>query len=241
MTSTETVLREAQAALEREPYIDRHHHKVKLGIENGALVIEGEVGSVAAKKLALECAAAIDGIGGIIDRLHVAPIERKRDGEMRELLYRLLAEEPAFQRCRLRVWDKARLETRRNPGERLGEIEIGVNDGIVTLSGNVVSLSHKRLAGVLAWWTPGCRDLINDLEVIPPEEDRDDEITDAVRLVLEKDPTVPADQITVSTHNHVVTLRGLVPTQEQKHRAESDTWCVFAVNKVVNRIAVAEK
>jgi len=50
---------------------------------------------------------------------------------------------------------------------------------------------------------------------------------------------VQADQITVSTRNNIVTLRGLVPTHEQKRRAES--WCVFAVDKVINNIAVRER
>jgi len=242
MPTIPAILREVQAALEREPYIDLHHHRLKVDVENGALVIEGEVGSVAAKKLALEHAAAVNGVRGIIDRLHVAPVERKQDGEILESLYRLLAEEPVLQRCVLRVWDKGRLETRRKPDdERLGEIELKAEDGIVTLNGDIISLSHKRLVGVIAWWTPGCRDVINGLEVIPPQEDRDDEITDAVRLVLEKDPVVQADQITVSTRNNIVTLRGLVPTHEQKRRAESDTWCVFAVDKVINNIAVQER
>ncbi len=221
MPTIPAILREVQAALEREPYIDLHHHRLNVDVENGALVIEGEVGSVAAKKLALEHAAAVNGVRGIIDRLHVAPVERKQDGEILESLYRLLAEEPVLQRCVLRVWDKGRLETRRKPDdERLGEIELKAEDGIVTLNGDIISLSHKRLVGVIAWWTP---------------------VTDAVRLVLEKDPVVQADQITVSTRNNIVTLRGLVPTHEQKRRAESDTWCVFAVDKVINNIAVQER
>jgi osmotically-inducible protein OsmY len=240
MHTIQTILRKVQAAMEIDPYIDIHHHSLKMDIENGVLVIEGEVGSVAAKKLALEHAAAIDGVRGIIDRLHVAPVERKGDGEILELLYCLLEQEPVLQRCVLRVWDKGRCDTRRMPDDELGEIEIKVEDGIVTLNGNVISLSHKRLVGVLAWWTPGCRDVINGLEVVPPEEDRDDEVTDAVRLILEKDPVVQADQIAVSTHDNIVTLTGLVSTQEQKRRAESDTWCVFAVDRVINNIAVQE-
>jgi len=239
MPTIQTILRKVQAALEIDPYVDIHHHQLKMGMEDGALVIEGEVGSVAAKKLALEHAAAVDGVRGIIDRLHVAPAERKGDGEILELLYCLLEEESVLLRCVLRVWDKGQWETRRKPDdERLGEIWIRVEDGIVTLNGSVISLSHKRLVGVLAWWTPGCRDVTNGLEVVPPEEDRDDEITDAVRLVLEKDPVVQADQIAVSTHNNIVTLSGLVSTKEQKRRAESDAWCVFAVDKVINNIEV---
>jgi osmotically-inducible protein OsmY len=109
---------------------------------------------------------------------------------------------------------------------------------VITLDGEVLSLSHKRLAGVLAWWTPGCRDVVNGLEVMPPEEDSDDEVADALRLVLEKDPLVHADQIRASVSNWVVTLEGLVGDEEEKKMAELDAWYLFAVDKVINRIEV---
>jgi osmotically-inducible protein OsmY len=112
-----------------------------------------------------------------------------------------------------------------------------VEAGVVTLNGQVPSLSHKRLAGVLAWWVPGSRDVINGLEVMPPEEDNDDEITDAVRLALEKDPFVNAAQVRVRTKHAIVTLEGLVAHDTEKHMAECDAWYVFGVDKVINTLA----
>lgn len=102
----------------------------------------------------------------------------------------------------------------------------------------MISLSHKRLVGVLAWWTPGCRDVINSLEVDPPEEDNDGEIVDALGLVYEIDPVVRHDQITVSCHGGVVSLSGAVGTEEERRRAEFDAWALFAVDEVVNAIEV---
>jgi osmotically-inducible protein OsmY len=75
----------------------------------------------------------------------------------------------------------------------------GEDEGTVLLEGKVPSFSHQRLAGVLAWWVPGRQNVLNCLEAVPPEEDNDDEVTDAVRLVLEKDPFVNAGQIRIST------------------------------------------
>src|SRR5690606_21475114 len=107
-------------------------------------------------------------------------------------------------------------------GTPFGVIEASVIDGMVTLDGAVPSLSHKRLAGVLARWVPGSRDVINGLGVEPPGEDSDDEITDAVRLVLEKDRFVRADQICVRTRQRVVTLEGVVPNDSIREMAEFD-------------------
>ena len=97
------------------------------------------------------------------------------------------------------------------------------------------SLTHKRLAGVLAWWVPGTRDVINGVEEVPPQEDND-ELIDAVRLVLAKDPFVTASNIRVSSKDWIVTLVGLVPTEAMKQMAESDAWYVVGVKSVINRI-----
>jgi osmotically-inducible protein OsmY len=122
--------------------------------------------------------------------------------------------------------------------EPFGIIAVVVDGGVVTLDGQVPSLSHKRLAGVLAWWVPGSRDVINGLGVEPTQEDNNDEITDAVRLVFEKDRFVPAEQIRVHTQGRVVTLEGVVPSDSIREMAEFDAWYVFGVNRVSNRLAV---
>jgi hypothetical protein len=38
---------------------------------------------------------------------------------------------------------------------------MSVNNGVVLLDDHVNGLTQKRLAGVLAWWVPGNRDVIN--------------------------------------------------------------------------------
>ena len=85
---------------------------------------------------------------------------------------------------------------------------------------------------------PGSRDVVNGLGVTPPEEDSDGEITDAVRLVLEKDPFINPDQLRVTTRDATVILDGLVPTESERDMAEHDAWYVYGVENVVNRIAI---
>jgi osmotically-inducible protein OsmY len=120
-----------------------------------------------------------------------------------------------------------------------GDIEISVTDGVILLEGHVISQSRLRFAGALAWWTPGRRDVINALEVLPPDEDRDDEVADVMRLVLEADPELDADLIRTNCSNKVVVLEGSVPNEHQKRRAELDAWSLFAIRGVVNRLQVA--
>ena len=80
--------------------------------------------------------------------------------------------------------------------------------------------------------------MINGLAESPPEADNDDEITDAVRIALEKDPFVNASQIRASTRDSIVTLRGQVPSESEKEMAEADAWYVFGVNGVVDELLV---
>ncbi|HEY7559516.1 MAG TPA: BON domain-containing protein [Candidatus Binatia bacterium] len=231
-------VKEIRAALEKDRRINLHRFPIAVSVENGDLVLEGEVENIAAKKLAVLLVANIEATARIVDRLRVVPAETMGDQEIRDHVCRVLLDEAALERCLILAGD---VEMRRQVvAEPAGSIVVEVADGIVTLNGSVPSLSHKRLAGVLAWWVPGCRDVVNGLEEVPLESDNDDELVDAVRLVLEKDPFVNAGMIRVSSENWIVTLEGLVPNDMMKKMAERDAWYVLGVKQVINEIQTKE-
>jgi osmotically-inducible protein OsmY len=241
VTQTADIIKAVHAALEHELRINLHQYPVHIMVSNSDLVLEGTVEDIVAKKLALELAAVVPGVKGIVDRLRVAPAQAMGDGDVRDHVRNALLQEPVFAQCAIRVWDKGQLITVQDLQDKVDAvIEVYVADGVVTLNGQVPSLSHKRLAGVLAWWVPGSQDVINGLAVTPPEEDSDEEIIEAVRLVLEKNPFVNADQIHVHCRNAVVTLTGSVSNVTEQHMAEFDAWYVFGVNKVVNELTTRE-
>ncbi|KAF0215240.1 MAG: transport-associated protein [Geobacteraceae bacterium] len=241
MISEDRVVKEVRAALEREPRVNLHHCPVGIDYVEGVVILEGETESIAGKKLALELAAAVPGVTGIVDRLRVAPAEQMEDGAIRDHVCDALIVEPVYNDYTIRVLVKEAWETAREVQlEPAGAIEVEVTDGVVTLNGRVGSLSHKRLAGVLAWWVPGSRDVVNGLEVVPPMGDNDDEVRDAVRLVLEKDPFVNASQIRITCRDCVVTLDGVVTKPKERDMAEADAWYVFGVDRVINNLEVVE-
>ncbi len=240
MNPRELMTRKVHAVLEREPRINIHRFPIAISNADGVVVLEGELADVAAKKLALDLAASVGGVSGIVDRLRVAPGERRGDGAVRDSLARMLLQYPEFRNCTLRVQANGREQVLRAADEPVGDIQIAVADGVITLEGHVISQSHRRFAGVLAWWTPGRRDVVNSLDVRPDYEDRDDEITEVMRLVLEADPQVNADQIRPNCANGVVMLDGNVPTGEQKRRAELDAWALYGVTRVINRLQVMD-
>lgn len=228
-----------RAALEKDPRINLHRHPITVAFAGGDLVLTGELEDIAVKKRALELAAARAPKTSIVDRLRVTPAQPMSDAELRDHVIKALLEEPALEHCRLQSQLPAPSTTPRHDlAESTGTIAVEVRDGVVTLNGEVPSLSHKRLAGVLAWWVPGSRDVINGLAEAPPQEDNDDELTDAVCLALEKDPFVNATKSRVTSKDGVVTLTGLVPSESMKRMAERDAWFVLGVREVINRIAV---
>jgi len=233
------LLRRILALFEKETRLHLHRCPIAVSIEGEDLVLRGEVENIAAKKIALQLVATVAPTARIVDRLHVIPAEPMGDREIRAHVVKVLLEEPALEHCVVKSEMPMNLEIQPKAiSEPTGTISVEVTEGIVTLNGEVPSLSHKRLAGVLAWWVPGCRDVINGLAEVPAEQDNDDELTDAVRLVLEKDPFVNAGKIRVTTKDWVVTLDGLVPNETMKQMAERDTWCVLGVKEVVDRIQV---
>jgi osmotically-inducible protein OsmY len=237
MIRAEEVVGAVFAALEREPRIKLHSYPIEVSYQDGIVTLSGEVAGVAAKKLALELAASPRPVTGIVDRLRVSPAERMEDGAIRDHVCNAFLCEPAFEGYSVQALVKQELEQVRTlDSQQMLEVEVA--EGVVILNGSVQSLSHKRLAGVLAWWVPGSRDVVNGIEVSPAMEDNDDEVVDAVRLVLEKDPLVNSSQIRTHSRNLVVTLEGAVSTESGRAAAENDTWYVFGVNGVVNKIAV---
>jgi osmotically-inducible protein OsmY len=111
---------------------------------------------------------------------------------------------------------------------------------VIALQGHVISQSHRRFAGVLGWWTPGCRDVVNALAVQPDYEDRDDELADVLRIVLEADPMLDPSLVRANCRDRTVTLEGAVATQWQKSRVELDAWSLAGVRRVVNRLEVTD-
>lgn len=239
MTHQDQVLTAVRAALEREPRINLHQYPVRMDFSDGVLTLEGEAEHVAAKKLALELAIAVPEVTGIVDRLHVAPATRMGDGAILDAVRDALLQEAGLQNCTIQLKRKGTWETVREASVTpQGVIQVSVMEGVVLLDDHVTSLIQKRLAGVLAWWVPGSRDVINGMEVLPLQDDSDEEMAKAVRLVLEKDPFVNVERIRVGVKKAVVTLEGDAPSAPQKEMAEFDAWYVFGVDRVDNRLEV---
>ncbi|MGE3528833.1 MAG: BON domain-containing protein, partial [Methyloceanibacter sp.] len=213
---------QALAAIRSEARIGPHFKPVALDIaEDGTATIQAEVETVAIKRLALERLAATEGVTAIVDRLRVKPATVMSDDGILDHLRKAYYAEPVFRRLRIKERENGAVTLVRDAFEDAqGEIEIEVTKGVVILNGAVPGLATKRLAGVLAWWMPGARDVVNGIAVEPPEEDNAYEIEEAVRIALDKDPIVDAAQVREGVRQRTVRLTGAVRSNEARHAAE---------------------
>jgi osmotically-inducible protein OsmY len=205
--------------------------------------VAGEVPDIASKKRLLQLTQIQSEGTRLVDQLRVTANPPVGDGELRTRICERLAQAVDFRNCVICARVKGQLEVLRGTMDQVGNdgsgvVEVTVEDGVVTLTGQVISLSHRHLASVTAWWVGGCRDVVNLLELVPAEADGDDEISEALHLVLETDLRVRAEQITINVENRRITLAGWVATEAERRQAEQDAWCLDAIKGVVNRIQV---
>lgn len=243
-------IKQARAILEYDDRVNLHHSPIEIGIADGSLILEGEVGDVVTKKCASQLLRKknLAGVAKVVDRLTIKPTEHRGDGDLQEALCQSLLTDSTFHNLTLQVRAKEEHSPERErvefetwqtaDREPSGIVKISVIEGVVILEGHVPSPAHKHLIEAISWWLRGCRNVENYLEVIPATEETDAELTDALRLVLEKDRLIEDDQIRIDTQDRVITLKGFIATAEEKAMVEADAWCLSGVKEVLNQIEI---
>lgn len=231
----ETVL----AALEHDPAVDLHHSTITVRVNGPTVILEGRVPEIRSKRRAVIDALQLSGVSAVEDHL-LLDVENngRHGGTLRDSVIQALYRDSTFGNIAVRPGTAEPDDPDRADWEG-GHIHVAIeNGGIVHLTGRVPSLTHRRFAEVLAWWAPGAANVDNRLRVSPPEDDTDAEITDALRIVLEKDPMVDASQVNIQVQDSRVTLKGLVASKGQRQRAERDAWYVRGVHDVRNKLTI---
>ncbi|MDT8409823.1 MAG: BON domain-containing protein [Wenzhouxiangellaceae bacterium] len=224
-----------RAGLERDPAINLHEDEIEV-VENDEIRLEGSVSGIKAKRRALVAARQAAGTPRVMDCLKLRPEEQKNDDQLADALDQALRSDPNFRDITIAVTTDRGQDP--EPGERKEWISISASDGILELKGIVHSLSHRRLAEVMAWWVPGVADVANLMHVEPAEEENDAEIKEALELVFDKDPALDHEALNILVRDGKVTLGGGVPSEEQKQRTERNCWYLPGVHDVDNQLEI---
>lgn len=214
---------------------------------DGTVTLHGTVNSAEQKARAEQEARKVSGVKNVRNLLQVVPEAQSKT---------VKASDSEIQK---------RVETAlsNNAGLKNSDIEVqSVNDGVVLLKGKAATVSDHLRALELARAVPGVRQV--KTEVTSPDKLADAEIqrerdqpeagthgigqaakdiyiTSATKMRLLADEKTPATDINVDTRDGVVTLFGIVNSEDAKRAAEADARQVSGVRTVHNELQVVAK
>lgn len=114
-------------------------------------------------------------------------------------------------------------------------IDVAVNDGIVTLTGDVDNILAKERAERLATIVKGVRGVVNDI-VVMPRYRPDDEIEQAIEDALERDPVADPSDVRLTVKNGAAILSGTVDSWEMTQLIERVAKGVRGVTDITNNL-----
>lgn len=125
-----------------------------------------------------------------------------------------------------------------------GEVDIEVANGLVLLSGRVVSPEMRVTAERVAWSASRAEQVVNEIQIEPPGGFRananDAWITTRVRSSLVTSRQVRGINFNIETYNGVVYLLGLARSQEELEAAARHASYVRGVEQVVSYVSVRD-
>ncbi len=143
------------------------------------------------------------------------------------------------EQIQLEVLDELKRDAHVHPNA----IGVAVQDGIVSLSGEVSSDAEKWAAGEAAQRVRGFTAVANDIEVrLPSSAKRSDaDIAAAAVRTLESDALVPVERLDIGVSQGWATLQGEVEWEYQREDAEAALRRLPGVRGVTNLIAVRSR
>ena len=200
--------------------------KVSIGVHDGNVVLTGSVGLYADKEDAYTRTRHVKGVKGIDNEIEVVspPIS---DVALRDKLAKALSYYTVGYGTTM-----------------FTSIDVGVQNGVVTLGGTVYWPPDKNSALGIVADTPGVKDIVDNIQVAPVSE-MDDQLRLRLARVIYGTPQLqkyaidPAKPIRIIVVNGNVTLTGMVDSKADREIAGLRANSVPGVFKVVNDIQVA--
>lgn len=201
---------------------------VQVAVQNGVVTLTGDVALYSAKEDADKKAHHRKDVRAVRNMIEVrGGGEMVDDAKLRQKLSEKL------------TYDRVGYGT-----TAFNNIEIGVQNGVVTLRGTVYGPSDKDSAVSLVENMPGVRDVVDELEVAPVSPMDDRIRVEEARAIygfgpLNKYVLDPAKTIRITVVNGHVTLNGVVDSKADKDMAGIRANGVSGVFSVVNNLQVA--
>jgi len=208
--------RNVEAELNWEPGI-KSPAAIGVRVKDGIVTLTGYVESYAEKLTAERAALGVAGVKAVVNNLEVRlPTSSQRTDE-----------DIARSAAQALDW---------TVGIPRDQIKLAVNDGWVTLKGNVEWYFQKVAAEDAVRHLTGVKGVINQIEVRPAVSK--DVVKSKIDEALKRSAELEAQRIQVETTGSKVILRGTVHSWWQKKEAERVAWQAPGVTQVENQIEV---
>lgn len=208
---------------------------INVNVVNNKVILSGSVGSAREKQLAKQHAfvSGIDEV--VVKQLNVRPALRNRMVRSKQAMN---LDPQKIQQAILDAW-------KYDPRIRDFDLKVSVENKTAILDGKVDNLKAKLAAETDARNTVGITRVENNIEVEnrvivrPDISVKDDAVAQRIRYALERDPYVDATQVKINVNNGIVQLKGTVPSNFLKNKAEDIANNTIGVLGVTNNLHVA--
>lgn len=203
------------AELAWDPSIDET--RIVVEVRDGTVTLVGQVHSHAQKWRAEAAAMRVGGVKGIVSRLAIdlPDGDRRPDTEIARAAHQMLA------------W---------NALVPAGKVQAAVEDGWVTLSGEVEWEYQSSAAEVALRSLTGIRGLLNLVQVKPRTEPRD--VARHVEAALRRCSGDPRRSVGVAVNGGTVTLSGEVTSWRERYAVRRAAWAAPGVRNVVDQTTI---
>lgn len=201
--------------LQWEPQVDHAH--IGVAVTDGIVTLSGHVSSFAHKLAAEKAVRRVEGVRGIAEEIEVRlPSDPKTaDPEIAKRIVDMLDWSVTVPR---------------------GAINVRVEDGWVTLTGDVDYHFNREAASTIASRISGVKGVSNLIEVRKSVDA--DAIRERIVAALRRSADLDASTITVVTEGDTVKLSGKVHAWYERKIAERAAWSAPGVNRIEDNIVV---
>jgi osmotically-inducible protein OsmY len=213
---TDRTLREdIMNELDFEPRVNAAH--IGVIVEKDVVTLSGHVASYAEKLAAEEAVRRVRGVRAIASEIEVRyPFDKKTADD-----------EIAHRAIDILAWDAT---------VPRGAVKITVQNGHVTLSGEVTWQFERKAAEDQIRKLSGVRAIINNIHVKPSIQPSD--VKARIERALKRNAEVEARSIDVAVEGSTVSLNGLVHDWAERDAAEQAAWSVLGVTSVIDRLRI---